>query len=214
MDTGKKKSRATITAVHNEGGDDESGDDDAAEGEDNGTPSATPSTSGSGSGSGDAERELPDSAVPKSKPSGKKQSERSEFQTKLLDFLERDLQKDDKDNQQSDDPIDLQVMSMAQRIKKELPQSEQFNILLKLQQLLNESIMQVNRRQLINKIPMEGESFFQVGDEFQRVQRVQQQVVQIPKQMPQLQRGPILQREVVQVEDQDFIERTLQFEEM
>ena len=28
MDTGKKKSRATITAVHNEGGGDESGDDD------------------------------------------------------------------------------------------------------------------------------------------------------------------------------------------
>ena len=151
MDTGKKKSRATITAVHNEGGGDESGDDDDAEGEDNGTPSATPSTSGSGSG--DAERELRDSAVPKSKPSGKKQSERSEFQTKLLDFLERDLQKDDKDNQQPDDPIDLQVMSMAQRIKKELPQSEQFNILLKLQQLLNESIMQVNRRQFLNKIP-------------------------------------------------------------
>ena len=210
MDTGKKKSRATITAVHNEGGGDESGDDDA-EGEDNGTPSATPSTSGSGSG--DAERELRDSAVPKSKPSGKKQSERSEFQTKLLDFLERDLQKDDKDNQQPDDPIDLQVMSMAQCIKKELPQSEQFNILLKLQQLLNESIMQVNRRQFINKIPMEGESFFQVGDEVQRVQQ-QQQVVQIPKQMPQLQRGPMLQREVVQVEDQDFVERTLQFEEM
>ena len=57
---------------------------------------------------------------------------------------------------------------MAQCIKKELPQSEQFNILLKLQQLLNESIIQVNRRQFLNKIPMERESFFQVGDEVQR----------------------------------------------
>ena len=212
MDTGKKKSKATITAVNNEEGGDESGDDGEGEVEDNATPTAsTSSTSGSGSGSGDAERELQDTAIPRSKPSGKKQSERSEFQTKLLDFLERDLQKDEKENQQPDDPIDLQVMSMAQHIKKELPQSEQFNIILKLQQVLNESIMQVNRRQFINKIPMDGESFFQVGDE---VQRVQQQVVQIPKEMPQLQRGPMVHREIVQIENQDFVERTLAFKEM
>ena len=211
MDTGKKKSKATITAVHNEEGGDESGDDAEVEG--NATPSASTSST-SGSGSGDAERELQDSAVPRSKPSGKKQSERSEFQSKLLDFLERDLEKDDKESQQPDDPIDLQVMSMAQRIKKELPQSEQFNILLKLQQLLNDSIMQVNRRQFINKVPMEeGQSFFQDGRE---VQHVQQAVVNVPRQMPELQRGPMVQREVqvVQVDNQDFIERTLEFEEM
>ena len=191
-----RKHTVGITAVEAEGDEDDSG-------EDNATPSTSTSVAGSGSGDGSSDRELQESVAPRKKASGKKQSEKSEFQGKLLDFLERDLQRDQKEQQSSDDPIDLQVMSMAQRIKKELPAGDQFTVLLKLQEVLNESIRSVSRREMVNNTPMGPEVFFQQGAEVRQVEEVVMQ-----RRMPELQRGPQVQTEPVDVE------RTLHFTDL
>ena len=163
--TQRRKDNAGITAVEPEGDEDDSG-------EENVTPSTSAAGSGSGSGDGSSDRELQESVAPHKKASGKKQSDKSEFQGKLLDFLERNLQRDQKEQQSSDDPIDLQVKSMAQRIKKELPAGDQFNVLLKLQEVLNESILSVSRREMVNNTPMGPEVFFQQGAEVRHVEQV------------------------------------------
>ena len=105
------------------------------------------------------------------------------------------MQRDDKEHESSDDPIDLQVKSMAQRINKELPAGDQFNVLLKLQEVLNESILSVSRREMVNNTPMGPEVFFQQGAEVRHVEQVVMQ-----HRMPELQRGPEAQPETIDVE--------------
>ena len=94
-------------------------------------------------------------------------------------------------------------MSMAQRIKKELPAGDQFTVLLKLQEVLNESIRSVSRREIVNNTPMGPEVFFQQGAEVCQVEEVVMQC-----RMPELQRGPQVQTEPVDVE------RTLHFTDL
>ena len=113
------------------------------------------------------------------------------------------MQRDDKEHESSNDPIDLQVKSMAQRIKKELPVGDQFNVLLKLQEVLNESILSVSRREMVNNTPMGPEVFFQQGAEVHHIEQVVMQ-----RRMPELQRGPRAQPETIDVE------RTLHFTEI
>ena len=192
--TQRRKDNAGITAVEPEGDEDDSG-------EENVTPST--SAAGSGSGDGSSDRELQESVPPRKKASGKRQSEKSEFQSKLLDFLECNMQRDDKEHASANDPIDLQVKSMAQRIKKELPAGDQFNVLLKLQEVLNKSIISVSRREMVNNTPMGPEVFFQQGAEVHHVEQVVMQ-----RRMPELQRGPQAQPETIDVE------RTLHFAEI
>ena len=64
------------------------------------------------------DRELQETPVPKSKAAGKRSSEKAELQNRLLDLFERDMQATKNMSVvDDDDPVDLQLMSMAKRIK-------------------------------------------------------------------------------------------------
>ena len=152
---------------------------------------ATTSSSGT-SNSSDGDHKLQQTPVPRSKAAGKRSSEKSEFQGQLLDLLERDMQASKSSGgvateEDDDDPVDLQLMSMSKRIKKELPAQERFTVLLKLQQILHENIEAVNRCSLINATPLlpdGGQSFLQMGN--------QEAVVQTRLPMPP---PPMLQQQ-------------------
>ena len=99
------------------------------------------------------ERELPEGAVPRAKTPGKRQQDKSNYQGRLLDILERDLNQNQVNNNVSEeDPIDLQMMSMEKRIKKELPVQQQFPVILKLQLALQENIETINRQNLFGQM--------------------------------------------------------------
>ena len=164
----KKKSATTVNSEAVE--DDESSVIESVEVE--GDAVATTSSSSTSNSSEAEDHELQEMPVTKCKAAGKRSSEKSEFQGRLLDLLERDmhasksnsLAQDDDD----DDPVDLQLMSMSKHIKKELPAQERFTVLLKLQQVLNDNIESVNCRNLINATSLHqeaGQSFLQMGNQ-------------------------------------------------
>ena len=146
----KKKSATTVNCEAVE--DDESAVIESVDVE--GDAVATTSSSSTSNSSEAGDRELQETPVPKCKAAGKRSSEKSEFQGRLLDLLERDMQASKSNSlaqvNDDDDPVDLQLMSMSKRIKKELPAQERFTVLLKLQQVLNDNIESVNHRNLIN----------------------------------------------------------------
>ena len=190
----KKKSATTVNSEAVE--DDESAVIESVEVE--GDAVATTSSSSTSNSSEAGDRELQETPVPKCKAAGKRSSEKSEFQGRLLDLLERDMQasksnslaQDDDD----DDTVDLQLMSMSKRIKKELPAQERFTVLQKFQQVLNDYIESVNRHNLINATPLRqeaGQSFLQMGN--------QEAVIQTPALLPSppmLQQQPQVQTKV------------------
>ena len=160
---------------------------------------ATTSSSCTSNSSEAGDCKLQETPVPKSKAAGKRSSEKSEFQGRLLDLLERDMQSSKSTSvaeYDDDDPVDLQLMSMSKHIKKELPSQERFTALLKLQQVLNDNIESVNHCNLINATPLHqeaGQSFLQMGN--------QEAVIQNPAQMPpppMLQQQPQVQPQIPQ----------------
>ena len=101
------------------------------------------------------ERELPEGPVPRAKMPGKRQQDKSNYQGRLLDILERDLNQNQVNtNVSEEDPIDLQMMSMAKRIKKELPVQQQFPVILKLQLALQENIETNSRQNLFGQMAL------------------------------------------------------------
>ena len=150
--------------------------------------------------------------MPKSKAAGKRTSEKAELQNRLLDLFERDVQASrNMSLVDDDDPVDLQLMSMAKRIKTELPSNERFTILIKLQQVLHESIEAVNRKKLIDATPLapDAQTFFQVGTPAvtiqqqpqQQQQQQQQPAVHLPPPMLQQQPQAIQQQQMYQQPD-------------
>ena len=169
-------------------------------------PEVVASTSTSMSTSED--RELQETPVPKSKAAGKRTSEKAELQNRLLDLFERDVQASrNMSLVDDDDPVDLQLMSMAKCIKTELPSNERFTILIKLQQVLHESIEAVNRKKFIDAtlLAPDAQTFFQVGTP---VVTIQQQPQQQQQQQPAVHPPPpMLQQQPQAIQQQQMYQQ-------
>ena len=76
----------------------EGGDDESGVTEDNTTPSISYAGSGSVDVTSEPDRRLQETPVLKAKSSGKKQFAKSELQNKLFEFLDCDLEMDQKDS--------------------------------------------------------------------------------------------------------------------
>ena len=76
----------------------EGGDDESGVTEDNTTPSTSSAGSGSVDVTSEPDRRLQETPVLKAKSSGKKQFAKSELQNKLFEFLDCDLEMDQKDS--------------------------------------------------------------------------------------------------------------------
>ena len=151
------------------------------------------------------DQELQETPVPKSKAAGKRTSEKAELQNRLLDLFERDVQASrNMSLVDDDDPVDLQLMSMAKRIKTELPSNERFTILIKLQQVLHKSIEAVNRKKLIDATPDAAQTFFQVGTPAVTIQQQPQQQQQQPAVHPP---PPMLQQQPQAIQQQQMYQQ-------
>ena len=131
------------------------------------------------------------------------------MQNRLLDLFERDMQATKNMSVvDDDDPVDLQLMSMAKRIKTELPCNEKFTILIKLQQVLHENIEAVNHKKLIDGTPLTpdaAQGFFQVGTPAVTIQQPQQQQ-QLAGSTPP---PPMLQQQPQAIQQQQVYQNTV-----
>ena len=92
------------------------------------------SDSGETGGGGDIRRELETTPKPQAKICGKRAQEKQEFQNKLLEVLEKEMSMPD------DDPVDMMMLGISKRMRKALPEEEQFSLIHKLQGCVNEHI--------------------------------------------------------------------------
>ena len=86
-------------------------------------------------------RELQETPKPASKPDGKRKRDKSDWHNRIFDFLEKDVP--------DDSPLDLQFMSMAKRVKLELPSTEWFSLAIKLAGQVDSYIDEYSRKKLV-----------------------------------------------------------------
>ena len=126
----------------------------------NAEENATASTSENGGVGGDANnlRELQETPKPQAKTPGKKCSQKSEVQNRILDLLEREDAPPEED-----DPVDRMFCGLAKRVKKNLPEDEAFTLIHDIQGTVNEHIKKYKRMKVVEETSINPSRFMREG---------------------------------------------------
>lgn len=155
---------------------------------------------------------MADTPKPQGKVCGKRAREKQEFQSKLLEVLQKDMSMPD------DDPVDMMLLGIGKRMRKSLPEEEQFSLIHKIQGCVNDHITAYKRGVMVASTNLDtaflapGASNVNVSGE--AVHTTLQVQNEPPPPPPMVRAGQRNNNTVQPQHHPGFFERKLSFQEM